>query len=330
MRQFAQRFTGGHPRGIALVMVLVVLTAIAAVSLAVMSEGRTQIMLTRNVAAHTKAEMLADAATHAVIASLVMPELQPVLRQKLIGVLDLYDDGEGAAGWLTETDDVDTEAPWRLDGVPYVWESEAGRLSLRITDERGKIDLNAGPDDLLLSLFEGAGLSDQDAAALLDAIADYQDADDRPRLRGAEDRQYAQAGMPYGAKDAPFAVLEDLMQVLGMDATLYARIAPALTVYSGQRYVNPASAPRSVLLALPGATEMEVESFLSARAAGQDPMSPTVGSGLHQARVGRPVYRLHVDVTLNDGARFVRDAVVTISRARTPAYTLLAWRQGQG
>src|SRR5882672_7761736 len=49
---------------------------------------------------------------------------------------------------------------------------------------------------------------------------------------GAEDADYAAAGLAYGAKDAPFAMTEELLQVPGMTRELFDRVAPDITVYS--------------------------------------------------------------------------------------------------
>ena len=59
------------------------------------------------------------------------------------------------------------------------------------------------------------------AAALVDAIVDFRDEDDLHCLQGAEDRDYADAGLPRGAKDAAFEAVEELQQVLGMTREIY-------------------------------------------------------------------------------------------------------------
>ena len=51
-----------------------------------------------------------------------------------------------------------------------------------------------------------------------------------------------------------------------MTPALFARIAPVITVTSGQPGINPATASRAVLLALPNATPAVVDSFLQQRA----------------------------------------------------------------
>ena len=96
-------------------------------------------------------------------------------------------------------------------------------MRIAIRDEGGKIDLNAAPNELLHGLFlsvacagrdgEGVGLDDRQADALVDAIRDFADEDELQRLNGAEDRDYEDAGLPWGAKDAPFRAVEELHRV---------------------------------------------------------------------------------------------------------------------
>ncbi len=85
---------------------------------------------------------------------------------------------------------------------------------------------------LLMALMKAVGV--QEPENLVDAILDWRDPDDLHLVNGAEDEQYAAAGLPYGAKDGPFDSVEELGQVMGFDRELYQALAPALTVTSGQ------------------------------------------------------------------------------------------------
>ena len=51
-------------------------------------------------------------------------------------------------------------------------------------------------------------------------------------FRTAGDADYAVAGFGYGAKDAPFAMTEELLHVPGMTHELFDRVAPDIIVYS--------------------------------------------------------------------------------------------------
>ena len=149
----------------------------------------------------------------------------------------------------------DRRLRWMADGREYRWEpgppGPGGAVSVRITDEQGKVDLNMADAELLSALLQAAGLARDEAAAIAAAILDWRDVDALTQPGGgAEDRDYAAAGRHYGAADAPFASVAELEQVLGMTPALYARIAPSLTVYSGRPVPDPAFAPATVLAAL--------------------------------------------------------------------------------
>ncbi len=149
----------------------------------------------------------------------------------------------------------DRRLRWMADGREYRWEpgplGPGGAVSVRITDEQGKVDLNMADAELLSALLQAAGLARDEAAAIAAAILAWRDVDALTQPGGgAEDRDYAAAGRHYGAADAPFASVAELEQVLGMTPALYARIAPSLTVYSGRPVPDPAFAPATVLAAL--------------------------------------------------------------------------------
>jgi type II secretory pathway component PulK len=68
---------------------------------------------------------------------------------------------------------------------------------------------------------------------------------------GAEDADYAALRVPHGAKDAPFATVDELLLVRGMTASAYRAIAPALTVFGNHARVNVPAAPPEVLAVPP-------------------------------------------------------------------------------
>ncbi len=149
----------------------------------------------------------------------------------------------------------DRRLRWMADGREYRWDpgtlSPGGEVAIRIGDEQGKVDLNMADAELLAALFQATGSPRAEAAAVAAAILDWRDVDELTQpAGGAEDRDYAAAGRHYGAADSPFGSVAELEQVLGMTPDLYARVAPALTVYSGRPVPDPAFAPGAVLAAL--------------------------------------------------------------------------------
>lgn len=140
---------------------------------------------------------------------------------------------------------------WLADGREYRMRFEEAEVSLRITDESGLIDLNAAEPQTFINLFTAAGVDLVQATSIAEAIVDWRDGDDLRLQNGAEDADYRREGYPYESKDAPFDLVSELQQVMGVSYELYLRVAPALTVYSGQAVPNLAFAPLEVLQAFP-------------------------------------------------------------------------------
>ena len=67
---------------------------------------------------------------------------------------------------------------------------------------------------------------------------------------GAEDADYSAAGLPWGAKDAPFDTVAELEQVMGMRPALFASAERYLTVFTGNPMPSAASADDIVLQAM--------------------------------------------------------------------------------
>lgn len=122
-------------------------------------------------------------------------------------------------------------APWRIDGRPYRATIGAVDVVIRIEDERGKIRLNDLDDDQVRLLFESAGVQGRAVDELTDAFLDWTDGDDAPRPFGAEATAYAQSG--YRPRNGPFLTVGEIALIRGMTPALYARIAPAATVFFG-------------------------------------------------------------------------------------------------
>jgi general secretion pathway protein K len=125
-------------------------------------------------------------------------------------------------------------------------------VAVTIADTSGMINLNNAQPELLTALL--AARSNVDAgeqAALVGAILDWRDADDTRNPSGAEDAEYPSADGAPGAKDAPFATVDELRLVRGMTAAAYRAVAPALTVFGNHSRVNVAAATPDVLAILP-------------------------------------------------------------------------------
>jgi general secretion pathway protein K len=221
-----------------------------------------------------------------------------------------------------------TPDTWKRDGVVHTWKEGDIALAASGTDEAAKIDLNMAGEVLLRSLFLNVGGADADLAAhIADAIQDWRDADDLTRPNGAEEADYRAAGLKYKPANAPFETVTELARVMGVTPAIYGRVADSLTVFSRQAGINPATASRTVLLALPNATPEVVDAFLSQRDDALKANLPVPPFPLAQgfAAGAGPVWRVRAQATMPDGVTFAREAVVTPSGdLRRPLITL-AW-----
>lgn len=227
---------------------------------------------------------------------------------------------------------------WVADGRGYDFEFEGAQIHVELTDETGKIDLNTVDAPMIKSLFLSAGIDEGHADALADAILDWRDADDLVRPNGAESAEYKQAGLAYGPRNAPFASVSEVQQVLGMDYNLYTKIEPAITIYSGTSMPNPAFAPLQALMALPGMTPEFAQQLIAARQQLQPGQDPGAGPTLTLpdgtpvvANGGGLTYSIKSRATLGNGASTTLDASIRlggVSSAGRP-YIVLRWRDGE-
>jgi general secretion pathway protein K len=300
------RGAGAGQRGIALVLVLWGLVLIAIIAAGVASTTRTEATLARNGADNARARAMAEAGVQRAVLALL---------------------------------DTRAEYSWSADGTPYTFTLDEGdgEVAITIFDERGKVDLNAGSNELLRAVFVGVGVDDDTADSLVDAVVDFRDKDDLRRLNGAEDRDYRAAGLGHEAKDAPFEAVDELRQVLGMTRAHYRRLAPMLTVHSGRDGIDPLRAPRALLLALPGVDAERIAELMAERVAGDastdaailQAIPPTPGIRLNTSR-GRPsVATVRAVARLPGGATYVREAVIRLTGKVASPYRILAWRQGR-
>ena len=147
--------------------------------------------------------------------------------------------------------DGDPRQRWEADGRDYRFAFDGVQVEVSVRDESGKIDLNNATPDLLAGLFMGMGEPRGSAIRLAGAVIDWRDEDSLTQASGgAEDADYAAAGLPWGAKDAPFETVAELEQVLGMRPALFRSVAPYLTVYSGAAMPEASFADVPVLQAM--------------------------------------------------------------------------------
>jgi general secretion pathway protein K len=230
----------------------------------------------------------------------------------------------------------DPQERWVADGRPYVFRYDDAEIEIRITDDSGKIDINAATPELLTNLFTARGVELSQAQALAAAIMDWRDPDDVPQLNGAEINEYKAAGLSYGPKNAPFDTVSELQQVLGMNYALYEKVEPALTIYSGRSNPNAAFAQAETLAAMyPDASPEQIQELIRQRQQ-MMPGDPSGGLALPDgtplmAGGGGLTYSVKSRAKLPNGASTTLDATIRmggINAAGRP-YVILRWRDGE-
>lgn len=224
---------------------------------------------------------------------------------------------------------------WIPDGRLYEFPFEDAVITVEITDESGLVDINAADMGFLAELFVAMGVEPMQAAALAAAIQDWRDADDLVSPEGAELPEYQAAGLDYGPANAPFSLVSELLQVLGMTPQLYEQLRPMLTIYSGQARPNLAYAPAQVIQAIPNMNLELAQQIVDQRHAwdpasgGAPPMLPD-GTSL-MASGGTGTYSIQSRATLPNGAWTQIDATIRMGGglASGLAYTVLRWQDGE-
>jgi general secretion pathway protein K len=293
------RTSCNRQRGIALILVIWVVTLLMVIAGSFLYAMRTDARASRNAALIARGDALAQAAVSRSLIELFKPMGSPEI--------------------------------WKREGEARQWAFDGAAVSVRLADESAKIDINTANNELLKGLFRYGGLGEEDAAKLLDAVLDWRDPDDLKRPNGAEAADYEQAGLKYRPANYPFQSTEELQLVLGMRAEVYQRIAPMITVYSRQPGVNPHLATRAVLLVIPNVTPEQVDQYLAEREAAriENRMLPIfTAAGPYASYAATAAVTVRAEVQFEGGVTVAREAVAML----TPQYprrpsTYLAWRE---
>jgi general secretion pathway protein K len=292
------RRRGPAQRGIALVLVLWVIALLTVMALGLTTTQRTESALTRNQIDAARFRAQAEAALALTALNLLTTPLETVPAEEV----------------------------WIPNGVPRPLAFDGVELRITLTNEASRIDLNRATRDQLAVLIELAqgedGYDEAQRDALADAIIDWRDEDDLTELNGAEDGDYADAGLPYGAGDEPFRSVEELRQVLGMTRALYQRLAPDLTVRNDTGRVEQRFASAPVLVALQGITPDDAARVVAER---DQPVLPDGQPAVPSSR-GGPLYRVRVAAAGPNAHGRQMEALVQVRRGGQPPFEVL-WRR---
>ena len=275
-------------QGFVLITVIGVLLILAVIASTLMLASRTENKVRASLVAQAELGSLADGMLH-------LAALRVATRPRA---------GDGAS-----------RIP--VDGTPLYCRDGMAVVEVSISDTAGLIDLNLSSADVLEMLLAGVGVPAAEAMRLAAGVLDFRDSDDIASKGGAEAQAYRQAGLPHGPKNAPFETIDELDQVLGMTGTLFARLAPLVTVHSRSPSIDQAVAPLELLQVLTrgmGARSGQVDVAIPlTRDQFKAPLQlMTRGNARTSSRSGARNYSIRVSVTTGQ-ATAVRQAVIEIS-----------------
>ena len=252
-------------KGIALFLVLWVLTLLSVIVGEFCFAMRTEVNITRNFKEQTTAYYIALAGVNRAIGELIRNEIIP---QKVTGSKGEEED-EGQEG-------EEEQDRWRINvDIPPVPYGE-GQFEVKIGNERGKININQANEALLKIMLSGFDIEEQQKSIIVDSIMDWRDDNNLHRLNGAEDDYYKSLPEPYECKDGDFDSVGELLMVRGVTPEIfYGGLKDMVTVFHFGRSkgrktriiykicINAAS--KKILLAIPSMTEALVDEIINYR-----------------------------------------------------------------
>jgi general secretion pathway protein K len=252
-------------------MVLWASVLLAVVAASVLKTSRTDLELSRNLIDATHAELAADSALWTAVHQV-----------------------------LTEED-----TPWQTDGSVYGWRIDGVEVRVRITDEIGRIDLNAASGELLARLFEAAGETAGQAQTLSDTVVEFRN-----------------------STALSFMSTESLEQVPGMPVPLVARIAEAVTVFTGEPEPEGIVAEGLALAAIDDAFPAEKSERRYAPPVSNGDAPEILVASDNEGFAVSNLLRIQAEALMPGGSHFARDALVETPRGRSPDVRIRQWRRG--
>ncbi len=211
------------------------------------------------------------------------------------------------------------------------FEARIGRADVVVSyrSEAARLDLNAAPKDLLVSVLKAIGAAPDLADSCADRILGWRgDGDSEAKFKEAA--AYKSARLDYGPRQGPFESTLELSLVLGLSPPLVERLLPLTTVYGGHGKIDIANADPTLVAALPGMTPELLKQVLAARAnpnaKGEDLMK-IVGPASKFATVDRSkATRASILVDLGHGRKTRAEVVFAWPDKGEEPYDILYWR----
>jgi general secretion pathway protein K len=250
-------------------------------------------------------------------------------RLDIAGARDAADSGVALAilGLL----DPDPTKRLPADGRDVNFQIGNRTVAVSIVDEGGKIDLNTAPSDMIAALADELEIDASDRNALLAGIAarreNFAKVAGSPALLSSPLVSDIGGADPGGRGMQAFADTSEIWSLLGLSHGAAARLLPYFTVYSQRTTLNPLTATREALLAVPGISPAEVDFFIAARY--QPNFEKPALSGVDRYVGVTPLRAVTITARARTAtATFTREAVVLVSgNLSLRPYRILRWQQ---
>jgi general secretion pathway protein K len=229
-----------------------------------------------------------------------------------------------------------------LTRIPSLGRTEvplgAGAFSYRISDEEGRLNVNAGGADRMQRLLTAIGVEKIQRDEIVDAIEDWRDPNDVTRVNGAESEDYLKLPVPYRARNGNVQDTDELLQVKGITPEMYYghEDKPGLVELLSARSrgtVNVNTAPAPVLAAL-GLADAQISDILQARTKDPFPRIQSlsrfnVSGGGSRMTVASNTFRIDAEGIVGGEPKARIVAIVqkvAASPGTTPTVSVLSWR----
>lgn len=282
-------------RGFALLLVIWVLALVALIAAAVAVDSTSGSVIARNRLDIAQARSLADSGVSLAIAGLL---------------------------------DRNRSTRWAADASVHNLSLDGGTVAVTVQDEGGKIDLNDAPPVLISGLADEFHLGADVQAALVRGVLNRRKvflAKASPPaarvFRGANNFDLAAL---------PFAHVSEILLLPGVTLKDYRRIAPFLTVYARSTTLNPVTASRAALLAVPGISAQDVEFYLARSNPDADQIHRAALSGVDRYVQAAPIRAVTIvaKAVTNAGAIYIRQAVILLTpQSASRPYRTIGWEQ---
>ena len=306
-------------RGVALIVVLLVLALLAVVVTESAYSARLEASMVAAYRDGVVARHLAEAGVHQAI--------REILSQAQVIAVD----GDGALAFYRSLPGQTT--PARVPVLPRTRVPlGAGEFSYRIGDEAARLGLN-GTDTIRLDrLLQALDVDRARRDVIADSLQDWRDGNELHRAHGAESDFYLTLPVPYRARNGNVQDATELLQVRGVTAELYfgADGRPGLgdlvtTATDGAVNLNTAS---PLVLKAYGLSDVEIADVVQTRVRAPYPTVP----GRFAARgftVGSGTFRIEAEGLVGGVPRSWIIAVVRRGRPTGALdLTIVSWRPG--